>query len=84
MIEWYVNTAWHKWWMEKVWKPSWSKFTSAIYGIPAALMAVGEYIAWLTNDSTVQMYLAKMHIPQAVPVALATVALIHYIASGRK
>jgi len=82
VIEWYKNTAWHKWWVENVWKPSWTKLTAAIYGIPAAFGVLAQSASTFLHDSTIQTYLAQYHIPNWVPVTVAVLALIHLVASG--
>lgn len=84
ILDWYKNTAWHKWWVEKVWKPSWTKLTTAVYGIPAALITVGELASNFLQDNTIQSYLSYMDIPNWVPMGLAGIALVHYIASEKK
>ena len=84
IINWYLNTSFHKWWVEKVWKPSWSKFTSLLYGIPASLVAVGEVASKFANDNTIQGYLLQINVPNWVPMGLAGIALVHYVASGRE
>lgn len=84
LINWYTETAWHKWWMEKVWRPSWTKLTSFVVGFPATLLMVGQAISAFSNDSTVQSYLAQMHVPSWFPSTLAGLSLVFYVASGRK
>lgn len=83
LIEWYTNTPVHKWFVEKVWKPSWSKLVAAVYGIPSALVTVSELASRFMQDTTIQNYLAQFSIPNWVPVAIASIALLQYIASGR-
>lgn len=82
--EWYTNTAWHKWWMDTIWKPTWTKLVSSIYGIPALLVTVGEEAGKFFQDNTIQQYMNYLDIPNWVPMALAGLALMHYVASGRK
>jgi hypothetical protein len=82
-MNWYKNTAWHKWWVAHVWKPSWTMVTTSVYGIPAALVAAGEIASKFLNDTTIQSYLAYFSIPNWVPMGLAGIALIHYLAHGR-
>jgi hypothetical protein len=82
MIKWYAETAFHQWWVDNVWKPTWTKITTAIYGIPAALTTVGLMASNFLNDNTIQSYLSYMSIPNWVPMGLAGIALIHYMASG--
>jgi hypothetical protein len=84
MIKWYTETAWHKWWAEKVWKPSWTTFTSWAMGVPAALVAVGQAVSSFMQDTTIQGYLAQFNIPNWVPSSLTLIALIYYVAHGRK
>lgn len=86
MINWfkdYLISPTHQWWVTNVWRPSWTKLTSAIYGIPAALVVAGEYISKLANDTTISSYLSQMGVPNSVFMVLAGVALVHYVASGR-
>lgn len=82
LINWYVGTAFHQWWVDNVWKPSWSKLTTAIYGIPSALATVGLMAGNWLNDTTIQNYLSYFNIPNWVPMGLAGLALLHYLASG--
>lgn len=83
LINWYVNTSFHKWWMDNVWRPSWTKLTSWVLGIPAALVAILQTVATWAKDDTVTQYLAQMNVPNYVPAGLATVALLYYVAHGR-
>lgn len=86
MLQWlkdYIAGPTHKWWVEKVWRPSWSKFVTLIYGIPAALVSLWEVFAGYANDTTIASYLASLHVPNWVPMVLTSIALVHYIASGR-
>lgn len=85
-IQWikdYIAGPTHKWWVDNVWKPSWSKLTTAIYGLPAGLITIGEFASKWLNDTTIQKYLSYYNIPNWVPMLMAGIALIHYIASGR-
>lgn len=87
MLNWlkdYITSPTHKWWVDNVWRPSWTKFTTYVYGIPAALLSLGEVISNWANDSTISQYLATMNVPNWVPMGLAGIALMHYVASGRK
>lgn len=84
ILEWYKNTSWHKWWMKNVWQPSWSKLTTAVYGIPSALVVIGQYASNFLQDNTIQSYLSYMDIPNWVPMTLAGIALVHYMASEHK
>lgn len=79
----YIASPTHRWWVDNVWKPSWTKLTTAIYGIPALLVTAGEGISQLANDTTISGYLAQIGVPNWVPMGLAAIALIHYVASGR-
>lgn len=83
IIEWYKQTKFHQWWVDNVWKPSWTKFISFAAGIPAAVVAGAQGIASMAHDSQVQSLLAQMNVPSYVPAAIASVALVYYIASGR-
>lgn len=85
MLKWlknYIASPTHKWWVDNVWRPSWTKLTTSIYGIPAAIVSLGEIISKFANDSTISGYLTQLNVPNWVPMALAGIALIHYIASG--
>ncbi len=82
MIEWYSQTKFHQWLVENVSKPSWPKLTSAVYGIPAGVAFAGAELAKLANDTQVSSYLAQIGVPNWVFGALATVALVQYIASS--
>lgn len=87
MLNWlkeYIAGPTHKWWVENVWKPSWSKFLTLVYGIPAALISVWEIFANFANDTTINSYLSSLDIPNWVPMGLTVIALIHYVASGRR
>lgn len=83
IIKWYSETKFHQWWVDHVWKPSWTKFISFWAGLPAAVVAGAQGVAAMAHDSNVQSYLAQMNVPQYVPAAIAAVALVYYIASGR-
>jgi hypothetical protein len=83
MLKWYINTSFHKWWMEKVWKPAWDNVVTAIYGLPSIAIVVGEKVSEWANDHTISAYLAQMNVPNWVPSALAAIALVSYIARGR-
>lgn len=82
-LTWYESTAWHQWWVNTVWKPSWTKFVSAIYGIPAGVVLAGQAISKFANDTTISSYLSQMNVPNWIPMGLSGVALIYYIAHGR-
>lgn len=85
MLTWlnnYLISPTHQWWVTNVWRPSWTKLTTAVYGIPALLVAAGEAISKFANDTTISGYLAQIGVPNWVPMGLAGIALIHYVASG--
>lgn len=85
MLNWlkdYVASPTHKWWVDNVWRPSWTRFTTCIYGIPAAIVTAGEMVSKFANDSTISNYLTQLNVPNWVPMALAGIALVHYVASG--
>lgn len=87
MINWiknYITSPTHKWWVEKVWTPSWTKFTTFIYGIPAAIVAMGQVGSNIIHDSTLTSYLSSLNIPSWTSYALAGLAVIHFIAHGRE
>lgn len=87
MLNWiknYITSPTHQWWVEKVWRPSWTKFVSFIYGIPALVLAGAQQVSVWAKDDTVATYMAQVGVPNWVPAGLAGVALIYYIASGRK
>lgn len=87
MIQWlknYLVSPTHKWWVENIWRPTWTKLLTAIYGIPAAIVAAFEGLSSLANDTTVGSYLSQLNVPEWVSPMLAGIALMHYIASGRK
>lgn len=79
----YIASPTHRWWVDNVWRPSWTKITTAVYGIPAIIVTLGEMLSKFANDSTISNYLAQMNVPNWVPMGLAGIALVHYIASGR-
>ena len=72
-----------KWWIKNIWKPSWTKLTAAIYGIPSAVISLGEVVSKYANDPIISKYLTQLNVPYWVTMLLAGIALIHYIASGR-
>ena len=74
----------HQWFVDNVWKPSWTKLTAGVYGIPALIVSGFESFAHFAGDNTVTTYLGQMGVPNWVPMALAGVALVHYIAHGRE
>lgn len=79
----YLISPTHKWWVDNVWKPSWTRFVTAIYGIPAILVVALEQLSKFANDSTISGYLSQLNVPNWVPMGLAGIALIHYVAHGR-
>lgn len=85
MLKWlksYIASPTHKWWVDNVWRPSWTKFTTYIYGVPAAALSLGEGVSKLANDTTISGYLTQLNVPNWVPMALAGIALVHYLAAG--
>lgn len=80
----YITSPTHKWWVDNVWAPSWTRLTTAIYGLPAMLVAAGETISHFANDNTIANYLAQVGVPNWVPMMLAGIALVHYVAHGRE
>lgn len=87
MIKWlkdYIAGPTHKWWVDNVWRPTWTKFLTAIYGIPAGLVSLWEALSGFANDSTIGSYLNQLNVPNWVPMGLAGIALVHYIASGNR
>lgn len=81
-INWYCGTSWHKWWVEKVWKPSWSKFLNLLMGLPSLLVLLGQELSKLAGDDKIANLLQQMHVPDGVFVGLAVVSLIGYIAAS--
>lgn len=81
-LTWYESTPWHVWWVENVWRPSWTKLTTAVYGLPAVLLTVAQKADVWAHDSTISSYLSQMNVPNWVPIGLAGLALFHYVASG--
>jgi len=79
----YIAGPTHKWWVDNVWRPSWTRFITMIYGIPALIIAGFQALASFANDSTISGYLAQIGVPNWVPMALAGIALVHYVAHGR-
>ena len=87
MLQWlnnYLVSPTHQWWVEKVWRPSWTRFVTFLYGVPALIATVFTQLAAWGSDTTVAQYIDKMHVPNWVPVAFAGIALVSYIAHGRK
>lgn len=79
----YVASPTHKWWVDHVWRPSWTKFTSMFVGIPSTLIVAGQYVSTLAGDDKIASLLAQMHVPDGVFTTLAVVSLVYYIAHGR-
>lgn len=79
----YLISPTHKWWVDNVWRPSWTRFLSMTSGIPAALVVAGQAVSHFANDTTIAGYLDKIGTPNWVPVALAIVSLLYYVAHGR-
>lgn len=79
----YLVSPTHKWWVDNVWRPSWTRFVSALSGIPAALIAGGQAISHFANDTTINGYLTQMNVPNWVPMGLAGISLVYYVAHGR-
>lgn len=82
-IQSYITGPTHKWWVDNVWRPSWTKITSMTLGIPSALIAGGGYLSQLAGDDKIASLLAQMHVPDGVFTTLAVVSLVYYIAHGR-
>jgi len=80
----YLISTTHKWWVENIWRPSWTRVVTFIYGVPALVTSVFVQLAAWGNDSSVAAYMDRMHVPNWVPMAFAGVALVSYIAHGRK
>lgn len=87
MLKWlkdYISGPTHKWWVDNVWRPSWTQFITYVYGVPAAIVAGATQIGnWASND-TIKGFVSELHVPEWVPQALVVIALIHFIAHGRK
>lgn len=79
----YLVSPTHKWWIDNVWRPSWTRFLSMASGIPAALIAGGQAISSFANDTTISGYLSQLNVPNWVPMGLAGISLVYYIAHGR-
>lgn len=79
----YLISPTHQWWVDSVWRPSWTRFLSLVSGIPAALLTAGQAISSFANDTTINGYLAQMSVPNWVPMSLTTIALLYYVAHGR-
>lgn len=80
----YEASSFHQWWVDNVWKPSWTKVVTFVYGIPALVVAGFQALAAFGNDSTISNYLSQLNVPNWVPMGLAGIALVHYIAHGRE
>lgn len=79
----YLVSPTHKWWVDNVWRPSWTRLTSLVYGIPALVVTAFEQINKYAQDSTISEYIGQLGVPNWVPMAFAGIALVHYIAHGR-
>jgi hypothetical protein len=79
----YIAGPTHKWWVDNVWRPSWTKVVTFIYGVPALVAALFTQLASWGEDTTIAQYIDKLHVPNWVPMAFAGIALVHYIAHGR-
>ncbi len=79
----YITGPTHKWWVDNVWKPSWTRLVTWIYGLPALLVSVWEVFARFANDTTINEYMTKLEVPNWVPMTLTLIALVHYVAAGR-
>lgn len=79
----YLVSPTHQWWVTNVWRPSWTRFVTFLYGIPALLLAFGQEVDKWANDTTVSSYMAQVGVPNWVPATMAGVALVYYIAHGR-
>lgn len=79
----YIAGPTHKWWVDNVWRPSWTRFITFVYGIPAAILAGFQALSVFANDSTISGYLSQIGVPNWVPMTLAGIALVHYVAHGR-
>lgn len=79
----YLLSPMHKWWVDNVWRPSWTRFISLVSGVPAALIAGGQVISNFANDTTINSYISQLNVPNWVPMGMAGVALVYYVAHGR-
>lgn len=86
MLSWlktYIASPTHKWWVDNVWRPSWTKLMTIIYGVPALFATVFTQLAAWGDDTTIAQYIDKLGMPNWVPIAFAGIALVHYVAHGR-
>lgn len=80
----YITSPFHQWWVDKVWRPSWTRLVTYVYGIPALIATLFTQLAAWGNDTTIAQYIDQLHMPNWVPMAFAGIALISYVAHGRK
>lgn len=73
----------HQWWVENVWKPSWTRLVTYLYGVPAAIVALGQQIGNWASNETIKDLVGQLHVPSWVPQALVLIAIIHFMAHGR-
>lgn len=69
--------------VDHVWKPSWTKFVTWIYGLPAAMFILFDKISSWAGDTTVKQAISELHVPEWLPQTLIALALVHYVAHGR-
>lgn len=79
----YLVSPVHQWWVVNIWRPSWTKFLTLLYGIPALITTLFTQLAAWGDDSTIAQYIDKLHMPNWVPMAFAGIAMVSYIAHGR-
>lgn len=78
----YCASSWHQWWVQKVWRPSWTKVTAWAAGLPSILLVVGQKVGEMAGDDKISALLHQMHVPDGFFGALALISLIFYIAGS--
>lgn len=80
----YIASPTHKWWVDNVWHPTYTKLATALYGIPSALLVAVQYVSKAAGDDKITGLMQQMHVPDGIFMGLAGVALFHYVLSGHK
>ena len=79
----YLISPTHQWWVDNVWRPSWTKFTALVMAVPSLLIEGGQELAKWSGDSTITGYLTQIGVPNGVFAGLGVIGLVFYVASGR-
>lgn len=80
----YIASPTHRWWVDNVWRPSWTRLAAWIYGLPAMAISLATQIGDWANNDTIKGLIDQMNVPHWVPQLITVIALIHILARGHK